>query len=277
MNEKIFFKVLKIGLFIFIIFSVVYFWGEKIYNFSKQEDDLAGLPCYENNDIATIEIKGEIVPYFVYTSDSKKVDDPDVYDAVSSEEVTSCISSIQKNDKIKGVIIEISSYGGSPTASEEITSGIKGLNKPTVAVVRSGAASGGYLIATAADKIYASEISDIGGIGVTMSYLDYSQQNKQDGVIYQQLSSGKFKDIGDSDRPLTDEDKDLLMRDVNLTHEVFVKAVATNRNIDIEKVRKLADGSTMLGMAAKENGLIDEIGDSNDAFKWLDGEIATRN
>ena len=112
-------------------------------------------------------------------------------------------------------------------------------------------------------------MSDVGGIGVAMSYLDYSQQNGQDGITYQQLSSGKFKDTGSPDKVLTAEEKELLMRDIKILHEAFVKRVAENRGLDIEQVEKLADGSTMLGRAAKENGLIDEIGNIYDAQKWI--------
>jgi len=129
------------------------------------------------------------------------------------------------------------------------------------------------MVASAADKIYASEMSSVGSIGITMSYLDYSQQNRQEGITYQQLSSGKFKDTGNPDKILTAEEKELLMRDVKILHEAFVKRVAENRGLDIEQVEKLADGSTMLGGAAKENGLIDEIGNMSDAQEWIKGGL----
>ncbi len=272
-------KILKIALIVFVVCTALYFWGEKTVNFIQQEDELAGLPCYKGEGIATIEIRGDITTYFVYASASDKSDETDKSDssesddAVSSEEVVACIDNIQKDDSMKGVIVEIDSPGGSPVASEEIMKALKRLSKPTAAVVRTGAVSGSYLIATATDRIFASEWSDIGSIGVTMSYLDNSQKNSDEGIIYQQLSAGKFKNTGDPDRPLTEEEKELLMRDVNLMQEAFIRNVATNRNLDIEKVKKLADGSTMMGVAAKENGLIDEIGDANSAQSWLNDKI----
>jgi len=272
MNKKKLRKILKIVLVVFVVLTALYFWGEKAASFFLAEDDLAGLPCYKGNGIATIEIRGEIISYFLYTSDLDKIDDPDAYDAVSSEEVVMCINDIQNDDDMKGVVVEIDSPGGSPFASEEIMNAIKGIDKPTAAVIRERATSGAYLIATATDKIFASELSDIGGIGVTMSYLDYSHQNEQGGIIYQQISSGKFKDAGDPDRPLADEEKELFMRDTKLVHEAFVRNVATNRNLDVKKVEEIADGSSMLGIAAKENGLIDEIGDTNSAKSWLIGD-----
>ncbi len=266
-------KILKIVLIVFLVITALYFWGEKVSDLFQQEDELTGLPCYTSGDIATIEIRGKIISYFLYTSDKEKADNSDVPDAVSSEEVVMCIDNIRGDNNIKGVIVEIDSLGGSPFASEEVMKALKRLDKPTATVIRESATSGAYLIATATDRIFASELSDIGGIGVTMSYLDYSQQNEQDGIIYQQLSAGKFKDAGDYDRPLTEEEKELFMRDVNLMHEAFIRNVANNRNLDIEKIRKLADGSSMMGEMAKENGLIDEIGDANSAQTWLNDKI----
>jgi len=118
------------------------------------------------------------------------------------------IDEIENDEYIGALIVEIDSYGGYPVASEEITNALKRMKTPVIALIRESAASGAYLIATGADKIYASEASDVGSIGVTMSYLDYSEQNKDQGIIYQQLSSGKFKDSGDPDKELTEEEED---------------------------------------------------------------------
>ena len=262
-------KILKIVLVVFVVLIALAFWYEKDFYFLEDEDDLAGLPCYKSYDVATIEIKGEIVPYFVYMPAADASGDSGSSDAVSSEEVIDCIDDIKQDGNIKTVILEINSYGGSPVASEEIMNAIKGLSKPSIAVIREAATSGGYLIASATDRIFASELSDIGGIGVTMSYLDYSKQNSRDGITYNELSSAKFKNTGDSDKPLTAEEKALIQRDLKILHEAFVKNISKNRKLDISKVEKLADGSSMLGQMAKENGLIDEIGDRNSAEEWI--------
>jgi len=102
-----------------------------------------------------------------------------------------------------------------------------------------------------------------------MSYMDYAKQNQEDGLTYNKLSSGKFKDAGDPDKILTYEEKQLFMRDVNVLNENFVQTVAENRNMDIEKVRELADGSSWLGEQALEYGLIDRIGSFFEAKKYL--------
>ena len=254
--------ILKTLFLVSIVLTMAMFWyGQSKLYFKFAE-------CPEGSNVALIKIQGSIATYL---KESFYIEDIDLTptDSVSSEKITADIDQIEKNDKIKAIIVEIDSYGGYPVASEEIMNALKRATKPTVAVIREGAASGAYLIASGADMIFASEMSDVGGIGVTMSYLDYSQQNEYEGIIYQELSSGKFKDAGDPDKELTAEEKELYMRDVVKLHDIFVEDIAANRNLDIETVESLADGSTMLGQDAKENGLIDEIGNIYDAEEWL--------
>jgi len=102
-----------------------------------------------------------------------------------------------------------------------------------------------------------------------MSYIDYSGQNSEEGIIYQEIRSGKFKDAGDPDKPLTAEEKALLQRDTDIIHENFIQAIARNRSLEIGQVRALADGSTMLGQMALDNGLIDEIGSYKEVSDYL--------
>src|SRR3989344_4141555 len=254
MKEKVK-KILKITLVVFIILTALAYWGEKAFYFVVEDDSFDEI-CYPEENVAVIKIQGENVSY-IKNPDSEESKSDDI---VSAEEIVFYLNEAKSNENIKAVILEIDSYGGSPVGSEEIMNAVKRLNKPSIALIRGGGVSGAYLIASVANRVFASEISDIGSIGVTASYLDYSQQDKKDGITYNQLSSGKFKDTGSPDKPLTAEEKELIMRDIKISHEFFVKKVAENRKLDIAKVKQLADGSTMLGMAAKENGLIDEIG-----------------
>lgn len=273
MKEKI--KLIFKTLFLIsIVLTIAMYWFDQYVYYFTDEYSFDGysnepIECPEDSNVALINIHGEIVTYLT-ESFSEESEDLDI---VSSEEIVKYIDEIEEDNNIKALIVEIDSYGGYPVASEEIMNALKRIEKPTIAVIREGAVSGAYLIATGADKIYASEASDVGGIGVTMSYLDYSQQNNQEGIIYQQLSSGKFKDSGDPNKALSKEEKELYMRDINILHNIVVQRIAENRKLDIGKVQKLADGSTMLGQAAKENGLIDEIGDIYDVKEWIRGEL----
>lgn len=93
--------------------------------------------------------------------------------------------------------------------------------------------------------------------------------NQKEGRSFVQLSTGKFKDSGSPDKLLTQEEKNLFMRDLNIIHKNFIQTVSENRNIQIEKVQVIADGSTVLGERAKELGLIDSVGGYSDAQNYL--------
>ena len=271
MKEKIK-LIFKTIFFLGIVLTIAMFWYDQ-YNYYFGEYPEETINCPENSNIAVIKIQGEIVTYGTELVDSGESKTTVSSDIVSSETIIGYLNEIEKDDDIKAIIVEIDSFGGSPVASEEIMDSLKKTTKPTIAVIREGAVSGAYLIATGANRIYASRLSEVGGIGVTMSYLDYSQKNKQEGLIYQQLSSGKFKDTGDPDKELTAAEKELLMKDIEKMHQLFVENVAVNRNLDIKTVEELADGFTMLGQDAKEKGLIDEIGNINDAKEWLKSQL----
>jgi len=213
----------------------------------------------ENNcNVQGIELRGEVVTYV--TPEGKDEEEETVADETSSEEIIYLINQANADDNIKAIILEVDSYGGSAVAAEEINDALKSTNKPTVAFVRGAAASAAYWAASGANTIFASSLSDIGSIGVTMSYLDNTKKNAKDGLTYNSLSAGKFKDYGSPDKILTEDEKKLFIRDLNITHDIFINAVSKNRNLPVEKVKSLADGSSMPGQMALENGLIDQIG-----------------
>jgi protease-4 len=267
MNKQKIKKIIIIILIAFVVLTAIAYLVKRGHNFIEKKNVYDNY-CSVSNGIATININGYITGYIL-----KATDGTEPKDEVSSDEVVACINKIAKNNTAKGLILRIDSGGGSPEASEEITNAVKGLNKPTVAVIREAGNSGAYLIASAANRIFASELSTVGSIGVTNSYLDNSQKDIQDGLTFNQLSAGQFKDTQNPDKPLTEDEKTLLMRDVNIMYQVFIQKVADNRKLTVDKVKQLADGSTMLGSQAKANGLIDEIGDINSATAWLKSRI----
>jgi protease-4 len=108
-----------------------------------------------------------------------------------------------------------------------------------------------------------------------MSYVGNYDKNTQDGLTFYQLSEGKFKDAGNPDKQLTPEEQQLFMRDLKIDYDNFVKDVATNRHLDINKVTALADGSSMTGQMAKDNGLIDQVGGIYDVEAYLQKQIKT--
>ena len=262
-----------LGVAVIFVAALITIKDEFLYWVSTDENtasqDSGG--CADGGNVALIKIRGGIVNYRIDPADDPNgIYDPD---SVSSDDVMHEIEEPENNGDIKGIIVEIDSPGGIPVAGEEIMNSLLALKIPTAAFIRERGLSAGYLIATAADKIYASRTSDVGSIGVTMSYIDNSKKNEKDGLTYNQLSTGKFKDMGDSEKELTAEEKARLMSDLEKSHQIFVEYVAKNRNMDIEAVKKLADGSSMIAQDAIDAGLIDEIGGLGEAKAYLQDKI----
>lgn len=217
-------------------------------------------------NVAVVPIIGTILPYAGADEDgSGNVPPP----STNMSDTLSLIGSIEADPNIQGILVRVDSTGGSPVASEMIAKELKNSSMPVGAMITESGASGGYLIATGADTIFASSFSDVGSIGVTMSYVDNTKQNADTGLQFISLSSGKYKDAGSPDKPLTTEERALFERDLKIYHDTFVKEVAENRNLPVEDVAKLADGWSMPASLALENKLIDAIGDKEDVRAWF--------
>lgn len=184
-------------------------------------------------------------------------------------DVRDFLSLVNSDSLIDGVMFEINSPGGTPVAAADIMEQIQALELPNAVLIGDIGASGGYMVASAADRLFASAMSDVGSIGVTMSYVEDSKKNDKEGLTYVPLNSGKFKDTGSPNKPLSGEERIYLESELQLVHEEFVKIVATNRNLTTEEVGKLADGSTMVGARALENKLIDQIGNRNNVRQYF--------
>lgn len=176
--------------------------------------------------IAIIPLHGELMTYIPPDAEDGAFFD---YDSVSSEDITAKIEHANTISTIKAIIIEVDSGGGAPLAGEEISNTITKSTKPVVAVIRGSGNSSAYLAISDAHKIFASKFSDVGSIGVTMSYLSNANKNVRDGYVFEQLSAGKFKDAGNEDKQLTSEERALFMRDINIMHQHFIYEVAENR------------------------------------------------
>ncbi len=277
-NEK---HIQNIYYFIFsilVILGIVYLFSIvlKINNNSNSSESNEFIE--ENSELANndscsvrgIELRGSLLTYIPKHAEGDYLFN---YNVTSSEDVVWFIENANKDDNIKAIIIEVDSGGGSPVAGEEIAEAIKRSEKPVISFVRDVGASSSYLSISSSDKIFASKNSDIGGIGVTASYLSNVKKNKNEGYEYQELIAGKYKDYGSPDKELSAEERALFLRDLNIIHANFMKSISINRNIPLEKVRSFADGSTVLGERAKELGLIDEIGGLSEVREYIKNQI----
>ena len=216
-----------------------------------------------DSNVARIRIHGDIGCY-------------DYDECVSAEDAVRQIEEASSIDSLKAILLSIDSLGGDPSTAEEIANAIQRSDKPTAAVIKSSGTSAAYMIASAADYIFAGRLSDVGGIAVNWSYTDIAKQNAKEGITYNQLTTGKFKDIGDENKPLTEEERQAIMEDLLKTHDIFVEIVANNRKLPKEHIAKLADGFTLMGDDALKAGLIDQVGYESDAKNWLSEKIGEK-
>lgn len=175
------------------------------------------------------------------------------------------------DDSIKAIVLRIDSPGGSVAPSQEIYSEIlkvrKNSNKKVITSMGNLAASGGYYIACASDKILANPGTITGSIGVIMTFSNIEELMEKLGLKTEVIKSGKYKDIGSPTRKFTEDDKKLLQGVIDDVYDQFIHVVAKNRNIDIQKVREVSDGRIFTGRQALEMGLVDKLGSLEDAVK----------
>ena len=175
---------------------------------------------------------------------------------------------LRRNEKVKAIVLRIDSPGGAVGPAQEIYTEVKKTQKEKKVLVSVGsvAASGGYYIACGADKIMANPGSITGSIGVIVESLNVEELLHKIGLRSVVVKSGKVKDMGSPFRPMTDEEKKLLQGVLDSVHDQFIRAVAEGRNLPLEKVRELADGRIFSGDQAKALGLVDELGNFEDAI-----------
>ncbi len=174
-----------------------------------------------------------------------------------------------KASGVRAVVVRINSPGGGVAAAQEIYEAVRKFRaqtgKKVVVSMASVAASGGYYVACASDRIFANPGSITGSIGVIAEWYNYGELLKWAKLQDIVFKSGEFKDTGSPSRPLTEAEKAYFQSLIDNMHAQFVVAVATSRNMSEDDVRRLSDGRVFTGLQAKDNGLVDELGGLDDA------------
>ncbi|MFH1783510.1 MAG: signal peptide peptidase SppA [bacterium] len=193
-----------------------------------------------------------------------------------SDAVVERLKRVRKDNRVKAVVLRVNSPGGTVAAVQEIhqeVQKLKAAGKKVVVSMGDVAASGGYYVACVADKIVANPGTITGSIGVIASLGNVEELFKKIGVKIEVIKSGKHKDIGSVSRPMTAQERTILQDLINNAYEQFVDAIVTGRNMAYDDVKKLADGSIYTGQQAQANGLIDELGNLEEAIK-IAGNLA---
>ncbi len=223
------------------------------------------------NKIAVIEMEGAIASSYESNFFSRESNAPNLLKSLIAA---------KDDSEVKGIIIKINSPGGTVAMSQNIYNQIIKIrkDKPVIVMLDDIAASGGYYIASAADRIIAQEGTLTGSIGVIFSYMDFHNllTNKL-SVNPIVIKSGKYKDIASGMREITDEEKELMQEIINDSYEQFVNAIRVGRierndkysvektDLTSENLKNYADGRVFTGRQAKAIGFVDTLGDIDTA------------
>lgn len=179
-----------------------------------------------------------------------------------------------KEDKtVKGIVLKVNSPGGGVYESAEIHKKLeeikKETKKPIYVSMGSMAASGGYYISTAADKIFTTPETLTGSLGVIMESVNYSKLADKLGISFETIKSGAHKDIMSPSREMTKEEKNIMQTMVDNSYEGFIDVISEGRGMSKAEVKKIADGRVYDGRQAKKLNLVDELGFYDDTISAM--------
>ncbi len=187
---------------------------------------------------------------------------------IKAAEYAGIFDQLRENKRVKAVILNINSPGGSATESGYLQASIAAVAKakPVIAFVQGLAASGGYMAASAATKIIALPSSLVGSIGVISMTPILQGLLSRLGINMEVIKSGRLKDMGSLFRQPTEEERRKEQELSDEVYEDFIQTVSTNRKLDNANVKSIATGEVFTARKALQLGLIDEIGDHNKAI-----------
>ena len=200
-----------------------------------------------------------------------------------SKNILNHLKRFREDNAIKAIVVRVDSPGGAVGPSQEIFREIRktSATKKVVASMGTIATSGGYYIAAGANGIVANPGTITGSIGVIMGFTNYEELLQKIGLVPIVIKSGEYKDIGSPVREMKPEEKKILQEFAKKIHRQFIKDIVDGRKMDMEKVESLADGRIFTGQESKKFGLVDRLGNLEDAIEWagelggIKGKIAT--
>jgi protease-4 len=193
-----------------------------------------------------------------------------------SQYIVSQVKKFRQDKRIRGIILRIDSPGGAVGPSQEIYNEVlktRENGKTIYASMGALAASGGYYIASAAEKIFANPGTLTGSIGVIMAFPNAKGLMEKIGLQPEIIKAGEYKDIGSPARAMTQKERNLLQSVVADVHQQFIEAVASGRDISIAEVTQIADGRILTGRQAYALNLVDQMGGLQISIDQLAHEV----
>ena len=191
-------------------------------------------------------------------------------EGINPDKVINDLRKIREDDSIKALVFRVNSPGGSAYGSEQIWREIALMKekKPVIVSMGDYAASGGYYISCAADYIVANPTTLTGSIGIFGMFPNFDGLlNDKLGLHFDIVKTNKFADLGSINRPFNEGEKEIMQNYINNGYELFVKRCADGRGMSTEAIKKIAEGRVWTGAAAKELGLVDELGGLDNALE----------
>jgi protease-4 len=227
-------------------------------NYAEVPGKSMGVERNSENKIAVVYAEGEIV-------DGKGEDGE-----IGGDRFAKIFNKIRQDQDVKSVVLRINSPGGSATASEIIQREIKLTRqaKPVIVSMGDVAASGGYWIASDSNRIFAEPNTITGSIGVFGVLFNGQKLAKNNGITWDTVKTAQYADNQTVSRPKSPQELALYQRSVNRIYNMFINKVAQGRKLPQQKVAEIAQGRVWSGVAAKEIGLVDEIGGLNVAIEY---------
>jgi len=216
-------------------------------------------PAGRERQIAVVYLTGEI-------REGKGKDDLFSGGAAGSESVIKAIRDAAKDDKVAAIVLRIDSPGGSALASDLIWREAERTKKPVGASLSDTAASGGYYVAVAADRIVAAPGTLTGSIGVVGGKIAVGQALEKVGVHTDVVAKGRNAGWLSMQTPFTEPEREAFLATMKDVYRLFTTKVAAGRKLDIDRVAQLAEGRVFTGRMAKEAGLVDRLGTLDDAI-----------
>ena len=211
--------------------------------------------------IAVVPVEGTIAPADNTVGGTQPTTTP--------EGLADALRQAAQDTSVVAVVLEINSPGGGVTASDEMHQSImdfkENTGKPVVVSMGDTAASGGYYISTAADRIVANETTLTGSLGVIIPLNNYAEAANKYGIKQVVIKSGKYKDMGSAFREMTPDEREIYQSIVNQDYSEFVDVISDGRGIPEERVREIADGRIYSGVQARGLGLVDSFGNLDEA------------
>ena len=221
-----------------------------------------------SNEIAVLYAEGDIV----ISSDNGN--------DICSDKLVPEILDLAKNDDIKGLVLRVNSPGGSAYASEQIWEALeqfKKTGKPLAVSMGDYAASGGYYISCGAQQIFAEPTTITGSIGIFAMIPSFGDLlNNKLGINVEFVTTNANSDIS-TVKPLTPIQRNAFQNYVNQGYELFTSRCAKGRNMNIAKLKSIAEGRVWDAVEAKKIGLIDQYGNVNDAIEWVAAKAGVSN